>query len=259
MWRKLGIVGANGSGKSTFLKTIMNAIPSLAGECSLGHQVTVAYFDQQFDSLDSSLTVYEEFQKHFPNKTDFEIRSLLASFLFSSEDITKKIEVLSGGEKVRLRLCEVIYEQANFLVLDEPTNHLDILSKEKLESILLDYPGTILFVSHDRYFVKKLADSILEFGSSVVYYDYGYEYYLEKKKEREEIVFPLFKKEKIKKEEKRKVSLDKQIGDLEKKIEELKKELFLEEVYLDSQKYQEITDKITVLEKKLETLLEEWN
>lgn len=228
------------------------------GEFSFGHQVTVAYFDQQFDSLDSSLTVYEEFQKHFPDKTDFEIRSLLASFLFSAEDITKKIEVLSGGEKVRLRLCEVIYEQANFLVLDEPTNHLDILSKEKLESILLDYPGTILFVSHDRYFVKKLADSILEFGSSVTYYDYGYEDYLEKKKEREENILPPFKKEKIKKEGKSKNSLDKQISDLEKKLEELKKELFLEEVYLDVQKYQAVTDKIAVLEKKLEKLLEEW-
>lgn len=256
--RRLGIIGANGSGKSTFLKTIMNVIPSLGGEFSFGHQVTVAYFDQQFDSLDSSLTVYEEFQKHFPDKTDFEIRSLLASFLFSAEDITKKIEVLSGGEKVRLRLCEVIYEQANFLVLDEPTNHLDILSKEKLESILLDYPGTILFVSHDRYFVKKLADSILEFGSSVTYYDYGYEDYLEKKKEREENILPPFKKEKIKKEGKSKNSLDKQISDLEKKLEELKKELFLEEVYLDVQKYQAVTDKIAVLEKKLEKLLEEW-
>lgn len=166
--------------------------------------------------------------------------------------------MLSGAEKVQLRLCEVIYEQANFLVLDEPTNHLDILSKEKLESILLDYPGTILFVSHDRYFVKKLADSILEFGSSVTYYDYGYEDYLEKKKEREENILPPFKKEKIKKEGKSKNSLDKQISDLEKKLEELKKELFLEEVYLDVQKYQAVTDKIAVLEKKLEKLLEEW-
>ena len=257
--RRLGIVGPNGSGKSTFLKTIMSMIPSLGGEIHFGYQVKVAYFDQQFSFLDSHLTVYEEFQKHFPDKTDFEIRSLLASFLFLEEDIHKKIEVLSGGEKVRLSLCEVIYEQANFLILDEPTNHLDILSKEKLESLLLHYPGTILFVSHDRYFISKLADSILEFDYKITYYDYRYAEYLEKKEQNREIVLPIIEEKKVKTSKKKNVSFDKKISDLEKKIDDLKKQLFLEEVYLDIKKYQEVAHEITVLENKLELLLEKWD
>ena len=182
--------------------------------------------------------------------------------MFYPEDINKKIEVLSGGEKVRLALCEVIFSNANFLILDEPTNHLDILSKEKLEDILAHYPGTILFVSHDRYFIKKLSDSILDFdGKMVTYYDYAYDDYLEKKKEMEEPLKDIEKiPEKIKKESKKQThSLDKQINKLEAEIEELKKELFLEEVYTNKEKYQEIEAKIKKLEDKLNELLLSWN
>ena len=173
--RRIGIVGANGTGKSTFLKTIMGSVPSISGNVELGYHTKVAYFDQQFASLNNNLTVYEEFSLSFPEMNELEKRSCLASFLFFEEDIHKKIEVLSGGEKVRLQLCKVIYSKANFLILDEPTNHLDIYSKEKLEEILRAYPGTILFVSHDRYFIKKLADAIIDFDDHNTYYDYGYE------------------------------------------------------------------------------------
>ena len=254
--------GGNGSGKSTLLKTIMGYLPALAGTCEFGFHVTTAYFDQQFDTLDTNLTIYEDFKEKFPFKNDFEIRSALASFMFYPEDINKKIAVLSGGEKVRLALCEVVFSNANFLILDEPTNHLDILSKEKLEDILVHYPGTILFVSHDRYFIQKIADSILDFdGKNVTYYDYTYDDYLMKKKEREEPVRKIEKgTEKVKKENKKvSHSLDKQISKLEGEIEELKKELFLEEVYTNKEKYQEVEAKINDLEEKLNELLLHWD
>ena len=260
--KRLGIVGGNGSGKSTLLKTIMGYLPALAGTCEFGFHVTTAYFDQQFDTLDTNLTIYEDFKEKFPFKNDFEIRSALASFMFYPEDINKKIAVLSGGEKVRLALCEVVFSNANFLILDEPTNHLDILSKEKLEDILVHYPGTILFVSHDRYFIQKIADSILDFdGKNVTYYDYTYDDYLMKKNEREEPVKEIEKgTQKVKKENKKvSHSLDKQISKLEGEIEELKKELFLEEVYTNKEKYQEVEAKINDLEEKLNELLLHWD
>lgn len=256
--RRLGIVGMNGSGKSTLLKTIMNMIPNLGGETLFGYRIKPAYFDQQFATLDSNLTVYEEFQKSFPDMNDFEIRSALASFLFYEEDIFKKIEVLSGGEKVRLELCKVIFSKANFLILDEPTNHLDILSKERLEDVLKKYPGTILFVSHDRYFIKKISDSILDFSDGkIIYYDYHYEEYLEKKKELGEEKIVENKEKKIKKvlPKKQKDNLDKQISKLEKEIEDLNKKLYLESVYLNPDKYEEVVEKINNLESKLDELL----
>lgn len=260
--RRLGIVGANGTGKSTLLKTIMGQIPSFDGTVEFGYHVTTAYFDQQFDTLNPNLTVYADFKEKFPLKNDFEIRSALASFQFSSEEIMKKIEVLSGGEKVRLALCEVVFSNANFLVLDEPTNHLDILSKEKLEDVLMNYPGTILFVSHDRYFINKIADSILDFSSHrITYYDYPYEDYLEKKKENEIEIHDFVKREeKVKKvNHKKTISIDKQICKLEAKIEELKPKLFMEEVYMDPKKYQEIEEEIQELEAQLNELMMNWD
>ena len=260
--RRLGIVGGNGSGKSTLLKTIMGYLPSISGTYEFGYHVTAAYFDQQFDTLDVYLTVYEDFKTKFPLKNDFEIRSALASFMFYAEDIDKKIEVLSGGEKVRLALCELVYSNANFLILDEPTNHLDILSKEKLEDVLKNYPGTILFVSHDRYFIKKIADSILDFSDGKIsYYDCSYEDYLIKKKEREE---PVQKEEKrpvkVKRENKKNNHLiDKQISKLEREIDKLKEQLFLEEIYTNKEKYQEVGDKIKDLEDELNELLLSWD
>lgn len=262
--RRLGIVGKNGTGKSTLLKTIMGRIPPLSGDITFSYQVTTAYFDQQFDTLDPNLTVYAEFQKSYPNANDYEIRSALARFLFYEEDINKQISVLSGGEKVRLQLCKVVYSGANFLILDEPTNHLDILCKEKLEEVLESYPGTILFVSHDRYFIQKIADSILDFtNSKVTYYDYSYEDYLEKKKETEMVTIEeLQKPEKMQHErlekKKKNHSLDEKIRKLEKELEQLQAQRYLEEVYLNPIKYQEVENKIKVLEEQLNELLAKW-
>lgn len=259
--RRIGIVGANGTGKSTFLKTIMGSVPCISGNVELGYHTKVAYFDQQFASLNNNLTVYEEFSLSFPEMNELEKRSCLASFLFFEEDIHKKIEVLSGGEKVRLQLCKVIYSKANFLILDEPTNHLDIYSKEKLEEILRAYPGTILFVSHDRYFIKKLADAIIDFDDHNTYYDYGYEDYLEKRKEKE-LSTPVLEKVTMKKDKKKHINhseaLDKKIRELEKQIEEAKAKLFLEEVYSDPGKYREIEEEIERLEDELNACLIKW-
>lgn len=261
--RRVGIVGHNGSGKSTFLKTIMGIIPCKGGSVELGYHTKVAYFDQQFENLDNSLSVYEEFSLSFPNMNELEKRSCLASFLFFDEDIHKKIAVLSGGEKVRLQLCKIVYSKANFLILDEPTNHLDIYSKEKLEEVLQDYPGTILFVSHDRYFIKKIADAIIDFDDHNAYYDYGYEDYLKKKEEKELNTSNFLKKDILKKEKKKhnshNESLDKKIGKLEKQIDELKEKLFLEEIYTDPAKYKEIEEKIEKLEEELNQCLLEWS
>ena len=259
--RRIGIVGANGTGKSTFLKTIMGSVPSISGSVELGYHTKVAYFDQQFKSLNNNLTVYEEFSLSFPEMNELEKRSCLASFLFFEEDIHKKIEVLSGGEKVRLQLCKVIYSKANFLILDEPTNHLDIYSKEKLEEILRVYPGTILFVSHDRYFIKKIADAIIDFDDHNTYYDYGYEDYLEKRKEKE-LSTPVLEKVTMKKDKKKHINhseaLDKKIRELEKQIDEAKAKLFLEEVYSDPGKYREIEEEIERLEDELNACLIKW-
>lgn len=259
--RRIGIVGANGTGKSTFLKTIMGSVPCISGNVELGYHTKVAYFDQQFKSLNNNLTVYEEFSLSFPEMNELEKRSCLASFLFFEEDIHKKIEVLSGGEKVRLQLCKVIYSKANFLILDEPTNHLDIYSKEKLEEILRAYPGTILFVSHDRYFIKKLADAIIDFDDHNTYYDYGYEDYLEKRKEKE-LSTPVLEKVTIKKDKKKHINhseaLDKKIRELEKQIDEAKAKLFLEEVYSDPGKYRELEEEIERLEDELNACLIKW-
>ena len=259
--RRIGIVGANGTGKSTFLKTIMGSVPCISGSVELGYHTRVAYFDQQFKSLNNNLTVYEEFSLSFPEMNELEKRSCLASFLFFEEDIHKKIEVLSGGEKVRLQLCKVIYSKANFLILDEPTNHLDIYSKEKLEEILRAYPGTILFVSHDRYFIKKLADAIIDFDDHNTYYDYGYEDYLEKRKEKE-LSTPVLEKVTMKKDKKKHINhseaLDKKIRELEKQIDEAKAKLFLEEVYSDPGKYRELEEEIERLEDELNACLIKW-
>ena len=259
--RRIGIVGANGTGKSTFLKTIMGSVPCISGSVELGYHTKVAYFDQQFASLNNNLTVYEEFSLSFPEMNELEKRSCLASFLLFEEDIHKKIEVLSGGEKVRLQLCKVIYSKANFLILDEPTNHLDIYSKEKLEEILQVYPGTILFVSHDRYFIKKIADAIIDFDDHNAYYDYGYEDYLEKRKEKE-LSTPVLEKVTMKKDKKKHINhseaLDKKIRELEKQIDEAKAKLFLEEVYSDPGKYRELEEEIERLEDELNACLIKW-
>ena len=161
--QKIGIIGENGIGKSTLLKTLVGIIPQISGEFEFGHNVQIGYFDQQMALLDSEKTVLEDFSEEFPNLTTTELRNSLAAFMFYGEDVFKKINMLSGGEKVRLQLCKILKKGPNLLILDEPTNHMDIIGKESLELLLKEYTGTIIFVSHDRFFVNKIADTLLIF------------------------------------------------------------------------------------------------
>lgn len=178
---KLGILGGNGLGKSTFLKTIVGKIPALSGEYRFGTNVQIGYFDQQMAMYTSNKTVLDDFWDEYPNLTETEARNALGAFLFSGEDVFKNVNMLSGGEKVRLALCKILKTRPNVLVLDEPTNHMDIVGKETLESMLKDYKGTLIFVSHDRYFVKKVATQLLVFEDGTTnLYQFGYEQYQEK-------------------------------------------------------------------------------
>lgn len=178
---KLGILGGNGLGKSTFLKTIVGKNPALSGEYRFGTNVQIGYFDQQMAMYTSNKTVLDDFWDEYPNLTETEARNALGAFLFSGEDVFKNVNMLSGGEKVRLALCKILKTGPNVLVLDEPTNHMDIVGKETLESMLKDYKGTLIFVSHDRYFVKKVATQLLVFEDGTTnLYQFGYEQYQEK-------------------------------------------------------------------------------
>ena len=184
--QKIGILGSNGAGKSTFLKTVAGIIPPVSGEYSLGNQITMGYFDQHSSEISSPKTVAEHFHELFPVLTEKEVRSILGAYLFGGKEAAKRVEELSGGEKSRLVLAELLQSRPNFLVLDEPTNHMDIRAKETLESAFRAYKGTILFVSHDRYFLNRVAESVLIFeDQSAFYYPFGYEHYLERKRKEE--------------------------------------------------------------------------
>ncbi len=177
--QKIGIIGDNGVGKSTFLKTVAGIINPIKGKCELGERAMMGYFDQQTAMLDAKESVLEHFSAIFPGMTQKELRQTLAAYLFTGVDVNKRVEALSGGEKARLVLAELLTSRPNLMLLDEPTNHMDIPAKETLESAFRAYKGTILFVSHDRYFINQVADAILVFeGSSVMYYPFGYEHYL---------------------------------------------------------------------------------
>ncbi len=179
--QKLGIIGGNGLGKSTLLKTLTGHIPKHSGRYQWGYHVEIGYFDQQMAQYSSEKTVLDELWDRFPTLTQTEVRNILGGFLFTGDDVFKKVSMLSGGEKVRLALAGIFQTGPNTLVLDEPTNHMDIVGKEALEDMLRDYQGTLLFVSHDRYFIKQIADSLLIFRpDGVEYFPYGYEDYIEK-------------------------------------------------------------------------------
>ena len=179
--QKIGILGANGVGKTTFLKTIAGIIQPVKGDFSLGSHVTLGYFDQHSAQIQSEKSVAEHFHELFPSMTEKEVRSTLGAYLFGGREAAKKVSSLSGGERARLVLAELLQSRPNLLVLDEPTNHMDIQAKETLESAFQAYTGTILFVSHDRYFIRQVADSILIFNQQgVMYYPFGYEHYLER-------------------------------------------------------------------------------
>ena len=182
--QKLGIIGENGIGKSTLLKTLNGDIPKIGGEFEYGYHVEKGYYDQQMEFSNPENTVFDEMYNAFPHLTTTQIRTILGTFLFSGEDVFKKIKVLSGGEKGRLQICKILKKGANLLLLDEPTNHMDIIGKESLEEMLKEYTGTLIFVSHDRYFVNKIADSLLIFEKDkVIYFDGNYEEYMRIKAE----------------------------------------------------------------------------
>ncbi|MDD6157766.1 MAG: ABC-F family ATP-binding cassette domain-containing protein [Lachnospiraceae bacterium] len=182
--QKIGVVGANGVGKTTFLKTVAGLLEPLSGDYSMGNHILMGYFDQQTAAMDSTDRVIEHFRRLFPVMTEKDCRQTLGAYLFRGQDCAKRVKDLSGGEKSRLVLCELLTSKPNFLVLDEPTNHMDIPAKETLESAFRAYTGTMLFVSHDRYFISRVADALLIFeDQNVLYYPFGYEHYLQRKKQ----------------------------------------------------------------------------
>ena len=265
---KLGIIGSNGTGKSTLLKTLVGNLEKISGSYEFGHNVKIGYFDQQLAQLNSDKTIFDEFYESFPKLTVTEVRNSLAAFMFYGEDVFKKINMLSGGEKVRLALCKILKTGPNLLILDEPTNHMDIVGKESLENMLSEYKGTLIFVSHDRFFVKKIANKILAFDKNKTkFYDLGYEEYLEKKmqevepeeikekKEKKVYINPLKEKDKLERKVKK---IEEEISKKEDEIQSLKEELTKEEIYSDYVKVSEIQDKIQKLNEALEEHLTEW-
>ena len=269
--QRIGIIGGNGLGKSTFIKTLMGNIKSISGDYKFGPRVSIGYFDQQMAQYVSEKSVLEDFMDTFPHLNDFEARSALGAFMFSGEDVFKSVNVLSGGEKVRLALCKIFKRRPNFLILDEPTNHMDIVGKETLEDILLQYQGTIIFVSHDRYFIRKISDSLLVFSQgNTQYYPYGYSQYLEsgEKTQKSEQVkaqetpkakksFTTPLKEKAKRE-KALLKCEEKIALTEEKISQIKKELSLEENMCDYEKLQELSSGLEAAEEELLELMAQW-
>ena len=269
--QKLGIIGENGTGKSTFLKTIMKIQKPISGKLEFGHNVEIGYFDQKIAEVNSNKTIFDDFSEEFPELTVTEVRNSLAAFMFYGEDVFKEINMLSGGEKVRFALCKILKKGPNVLILDEPTNHMDIIGKETLEDLLKEYSGTIIFVSHDRFFVKKIADSILAFENGKVnFYKYGYDEYIEKSEEickevpiesnnkkenKKRYISPLKEKSKLEKTLKK---IEEEINQKEAEIASLQQDLLKEEVYTDYIKVGEINFKIDELNKEIEENLLSW-
>ena len=269
---KIGIIGGNGLGKSTFLKTIVGKVPQLSGTYTIGERVKIGYFDQQMAQYISDKAALDEFWDEFPGMTQTEVRSALGAFLFSQDDVYKPVSALSGGEKIRLELCKILQRKPNFLILDEPTNHMDIIGKETLEKMLREYTGTVLFVSHDRYFVKQVASSILVFeGGNATLYPYGYEYYLEQaakkpaaektvaikeKKEKKSYITPA--KEKARREA-RINKLEALLAECDEKIAKLKSELESDDVVSDYIRITDLQEELTKQEELNLTYMEEWD
>lgn len=272
----IGILGGNGLGKSTLLKTLVGLVAPLGGSYIIGNNVKIGYFDQQMAQYTSDKTVMEDFHDEFPALSDFEVRSALGAFLFSGDDVFKKVDVLSGGEKVRLALCKIFKRKPNFLILDEPTNHMDIIGKEALEDMLNQYNGTLLFVSHDRYFVKKTAHHILSFeGKEVVkWFDFGFnefeEYQQQKNvvqngsplpspetKKATKATYTTPAKEKSKRERALKKA-EERVGELEIMLEKLNSELTLEENLSDYVKLSTLQAEISETEAALTEAMEVW-
>lgn len=278
----VAIIGPNGMGKSTLLKTIVHKLSPLTGSIEYGTNVSIAYYDQEQKELSTNKTVLNELWDDYPLKKEKEIRTILGNFLFSGDDVLKTVSSLSGGEKARLSLAKLMLKNANLLILDEPTNHLDLDSKQVLENALVDYPGTILFVSHDRYFINRIATKVIELTpNGLKEYLGDYDYYIEKKAEIEELK-QLENRQQVshqaeeKKEPKNSYKMDKEakkierqrrrrieelenlIEEIEKKIESNHELLCRPDVFQDHEKVMEINEENENFNAQLETLLEEW-
>lgn len=272
---RVGLIGANGIGKTTLFKIILGEIEKDDGKIEIGHNVVPGYFDQEMENLSLNKTIIDEIWDENPKFDHYTVRKVLSQFMFIGDDIFKEISDLSGGEKGRLSLLKVMLSKANFLLMDEPTNHLDIDSKEVLEDALLDYSGTVFVISHDRYFLNRVTDNILELTEDgITKYLGNYDYYLEKKnellyvedeedtktrtqiklekkKEKEIIV----NERKIKKEIK---SLEQQIKEFEEKIEGIDLKLSNPDIYEDHEEVLKLSDKRESSQVKLDGLYEEW-
>lgn len=273
---KVGLIGPNGVGKTTLFKIILGKVPISEGSIDLGHHVNIGYFDQEQSNLNEEKTIVDEIWDENPALDHYQIRSLLAQFLFFGDDIFKEISELSGGEKSRVALIKLMMSKSNLLLMDEPTNHLDIDSKEVLEDALLNYDGTLLVISHDRYFLNKVANKILDLSrDGIAEYLGNYSYYLEKKnapvydedddnaektrtqikaekkKEKDKKLFEKRQKEAIK-------VIEKSISEHENKIHELEKEMCDPSVYSDHEKSHHIHQKTMKLKDELELLYDEW-
>ena len=263
---RICVMGDNGTGKSTLLKTIIDDLPDLGGYKLFGHQIEVGYFDQNLANFNSDNTVLEELWNEHPDLDMYKVRSVLGAFLFTADEVFKEVRILSGGEKVRLSLAKLMLKKANFLILDEPTNHLDIVSKEALEDSLLDYDGTILFVSHDRYFIKKIATSCLVINNDnqVEYYPYGYKDYIDAKTVKENIKEDKIEEKPVQlKEIKQRPKynlkkLENEITLMEDILEDKRALRFEPEYYQDSSKMQELDEEIDDIHNQIHALEEKW-
>ncbi|MBY0038142.1 ABC-F family ATP-binding cassette domain-containing protein [Bacillus cereus] len=278
----VALVGPNGIGKSTLLKSIVNKLPLLNGDVSFGSNVSVGYYDQEQANLTSSKRVLNELWDEYPLQPEKEIRTILGNFLFTGDDVLKPVSSLSGGQKARLALAKLMMQKSNLLILDEPTNHLDLNSKEILENALIDYPGTLLFVSHDRYFINRVTTTVVELSTEGAQEYLGdYNYYVEKKNEmieraeleQQESDIPVQKvvaqeklnyleekeRKKLERQRTRKIEeLEQSILELEEEIATLEDQLCLPEIYADYEKASEITTKKQTLQEQLETCMAEW-
>ncbi len=269
---RIAVIGPNGCGKSTFVKTLMELIPSLGGSFLWGHQIEKGYFDQQLAQFSSGKTVLEELWDENPDLDRTQVRSVLGQFLFSADEVFKTVDVLSGGEKVRLSFAKLLLQHSNVLILDEPTNHLDIPGKEALEESLKGFTGTILFVSHDRYFIEQLATGLLIMeNGGAEYLPMTYDEYVAEKngtsameQKKQEEPAPVIAQKPAEKKlspegKKREIArLEKQITEKEQDLEAHRALRFEPEYYQDYQKMNELDEKIDEIHNELAHLYEKW-
>lgn len=265
---RVALIGPNGIGKTTLFHILLGHLIQQSGKIKLGSRVMMGYYDQEHTSLSFNKTIFQEISDTYPQMNNTQIRSACASFLFKGEDVFKSINMLSGGERGRVVLMKLLLGQSNFLILDEPTNHLDIESKEVLEDALLSFQGTILFISHDRYFINKLATKVVEMRKDNAFiYQGNYNDYLEKRSEdqvEDEKVKNLSYQEKkknkaeIRKQQNQIKKIEKEISEKEKLIDEYNQLIQCEDVFNDYQKYNEITQQLDTINQQLEELLILW-